>query len=173
MPLSVNSFAVPPVEMISMWYFLSSRDNSSTPLLWETLISARRMVVMECGWGNRPVLERGNFKFRRPLPQSIPSAELVGFELFAQGIAINPEDFRRFALIAFDVTHDDLEQRLFHFSDDHVVHAGGFLPIEVVEIAIQRLLYAGGERRFALLGHAANSVSGAGRPAVPAPPRAA
>jgi hypothetical protein len=59
MPLSVSSFAVPPVEMISMWYYLSSRDNSSTPFLWETLISARRMVVMECGMGNRAFWKGG------------------------------------------------------------------------------------------------------------------
>src|SRR3989344_2098959 len=86
-----------------------------------------------------------DFRFRDPLPQSNPSQEFVLLELLAQGVAVDAEDFRGFALVALDVAHDDLEHGFFHLGDHHVV-----------EITFQRLFYARGERRLAILGHAAS-----------------
>src|SRR5580692_11319 len=103
MPWFVSSAAVPPVDRISMPRSFSSRANSTMPVLSETLSNARRTGVST---------------------NLLADAEL--FEFLAQRAAIDPEYRRCSALVALDVAHYRLEQRLFHLAHDQIVQARRF-----------------------------------------------
>src|SRR5690606_23203875 len=108
MLLSRSSFQVPPVERISTPRALSSRAKSTTPVLSETLISARRT-------GRRVVWS----------VIAIPSGLIKGLqqavllELLAQGATVETENLRGPGLVAPDIIHDALQQRRLDLGQYH------------------------------------------------------
>jgi hypothetical protein len=68
--------------------------------------------------------------------------ELVLDQLLAQGVAVQAQPFGGARLVLFGVLHDDLQQRLFHHLDHHVIHAVGLGAAQVLEIAFQAGAYA-------------------------------
>src|ERR1039457_2162888 len=98
---------------------VNARANSTMPVLSETLSSARRTDLCK-GLG-------------------LLSADSKLFEFLAQGAAIDTEDRCGAALVAVHVIHDDLEKWLFHFPHHEVVQTGRAVPVERIEIAVQRL----------------------------------
>src|SRR5690606_10573347 len=103
-------------ERISTPRALSSRAKSTTPVLSETLISARRT-------GRRVVWS----------VIAIPSGLIKGLqqavllELLAQGAAVETQDLGSAGLVAPDIIHDALQEGRLDFGQHHVVHVGHVL----------------------------------------------
>src|ERR1039457_6444240 len=76
------------------------------------------------------------------------SCNIVLLELFAQGVAVQAEYFRCLALVAVGAVHHELQQRLFHALDEHVIHRVRRFAVKILEIFFQRVAYAGGKVSF-------------------------
>src|SRR5690606_3576222 len=74
------------------------------------------------------------------------AVELERLELLAQRAAIDPEDLRRFALIAVRVRKHVLKERLFDFANDEVIQVARLMSVQVCEVAVQRLVRKARER---------------------------
>ena len=61
-------------------------------------------------------------------------------QFFAQGIAINAQDFRRLRLVATSTHHDSLQDGFFNDSNHHVIHIGSMLLTQIMKILFQTLL---------------------------------
>src|SRR5688572_157767 len=96
-PFSLRSWAVPPVDRIWTPWESSALANSTTPVLSETLISARRILTR--------------------------SLKAVLFELFSQRVAVETEELGGARLVALRLAHHHLEHRLLDGGDHHVVDA--------------------------------------------------
>src|SRR5438477_3639871 len=97
MPSVRSSSAVPPVERISTPSWSSARAKAATPVLSETLMSARLIAAIVSFAG--PAAVRGR------------SVELVLLEFLAQRVAVDSKKLRRATLVALDVAHHRFEQR--------------------------------------------------------------
>jgi hypothetical protein len=69
-------------------------------------------------------------------------------QLLAQRAAIDAEDARGAALIAFHVIEHRLEQRLFDFAQHHVVQLSGTMTVQAREVIMQGLLGVVAQRHF-------------------------
>src|SRR3954468_21587103 len=123
MPLSLSSCAVPPVERICTPCVSSARAKSTMPDLSETDRRARWIFT---------------------------SIQSVLLELLAEGIAVEPEQLRRARLVALGLVHDHFQHGLLDRVHHHLVDAGAFLPVEVLEVLAHHL--ADGERQLVLPG---------------------
>src|SRR3990167_5680971 len=111
-PASASSFAVPPVDSSLTPSACRPRANSSTPVLSETEISAVVMV-------------------------SLLLDQLVVEQLAPQRVAVDAQPVGGAALVAFGLLHHDLQQRLLHHAENHVVHAVGLHAAQVLEVTLQ------------------------------------
>src|SRR3954453_11824701 len=148
-PAARSMPAVPPVDRISISKVSNARARSSTPVLLETLISARRMDgIVQDGWDE---------KVPRAAHRTQPSLDAVTLDLLAQGVAVEAEQLGGDGLIAADFVQHHLDQRLFHAADDHGVDLSGLLPIQIAEVAVQCSAHAA--CNFIFVDHAASSPS--------------
>src|SRR5512134_1158539 len=111
--------AVPPVERMPKPSRLRPRPSSSTPVLSETLMSACFDAVM------------GRMRRMPGAARSGVSLDAVCLDLLAQGVAIHAEDLGGLGLVAAHAMQHHFDQGPFHRADDHVVHGGGLLAVQV------------------------------------------
>src|SRR5687767_1927460 len=121
-PSFSSSLAVPPVERSCTPSAPSPRANSTTPVLSETLISARPTFIA--------LLSRLDPQLQN---------------LLAQGVAVDAEHRRRRALVAGRLAEHGLDQRPLDVLQHHVVDRGGLLAVHVPEIALQGPLHRVGK----------------------------
>src|SRR5919197_3644535 len=124
MPSFCSSFAVPPVERISMPSRASSRASSTIPDLSETLTSAR-------------------LTFSTPLPALPLDAKLQ--HLGAQRVAVDSEHLGGERLVPLGEGKHRFDHRLLDVFQHHFVNRGRLLAIHVLEITLKRPLDAIGE----------------------------
>src|SRR3954449_9527813 len=148
-PAARSMAAVPPVDRISISNVISARASSSTPVLFETLISARRM--------NGVVFDAWDEKLPLAAHATQPSLDTVTLDLLAQGVAVEAEQLGRDGLIAADFVQHHFDQRLFHTADDHGIDLSRLLPVQIPEVAVQGSAHAACD--FILVDHAASSPS--------------
>src|SRR5689334_448094 len=122
--------AVPPVERISNSSETSARASSSTPVLSETLISARRVDAMVGRW----VAVEGRAAWR--------SLDAVALDLLAQRVAVQAEQLGGDRLVAAHFVQHHFDQRLFHAADDHGIDLPWLLSVKVAEVAVQSPAHA-------------------------------
>ena len=63
--------------------------------------------------------------------------QIVLFEFFAQGVAVDAEHARRAAVIVVGVFHHRNQQRFFDFIDDHFINAARRLAVQIRKILLQ------------------------------------
>src|SRR5262249_3870910 len=138
MLLAVSSFAVPPVDRISMLRFASARASSSRPVLSDTDRSARRT-------GNNICLLLStvarSFNVRneelRPDGSLRASGQAQLLQLLAQGPAIDSENPGSAALVAFRVVQHHTEQGFLDLAQHEVVQVGRPVTIQAHEVVAQ------------------------------------
>src|SRR5579872_412110 len=127
--LSASSFAVPPVDTISMLRLRSSRASSSTPDLSETESSARRTgSSIRVGLG------------------LAGQAELL--QLLAQRTAIDPQDDGSATLVAFGIVQDHTEEGFLHLAQHEVIEVRRAVAVQAGEVFAQRALSVIAQRQL-------------------------
>src|SRR6185312_3086484 len=124
-PLAASSFAVPPVESISMLRFASARASSTMPVLSDTERSARRTV------------------------NTLGASRQAQFlQLLAQGPAVDSQNAGGAALVTFRIVQHDAEQRLFDLAQHEIVQMRWPVTIQTGEVIAQCTLSVIAQRQF-------------------------
>src|SRR5687767_14603898 len=71
--------------------------------------------------------------------------DTVLLQLLAERVAVQAQQLGGARLVALRLEHDHLEHGLFHGGYDHLVDAGAFLPVQVLEILAHHLAHRGRE----------------------------
>ena len=65
------------------------------------------------------------------------SQQAVFEQFFAQGVAVDAQPLRRFALVLVGAFHYQFQQGRFNHAQQHIVHIAGGLALQVFNIVLQ------------------------------------
>src|SRR5579871_3201141 len=126
-----SSSAVPPVDSSVMPRATSACASSTTPVLSETLMSARRIGV------------------RPAAPPGRSFDEVIVLELAPERAAIDAEDLGGTALVALGIAHDRAEQRFLDLAHHERVQPGRPVAVQPLEVGAERGLGVVAQRHLA------------------------